>query len=135
MAEQSDAPWWHTRDEEHLWGGEASRQAAIDAGINDYDGEPFYICQGKHFRHRTDIFDGGQIADTFDDANDEYAGDENPSSDWKAEHIAELEAELNAAMAAWVARHGYEKAWGIDAGPSERVTAEMIATRKAEIAA
>lgn len=127
--------WWHTRDEEHLWGSAKTRDEAIDQGIDEYGGEPFFICQGAHFRNRTDIFSADYVADMFDDANEEYAGEENASEAWKTEHMRELEDELNAVMAAWVERHGYHKAWAIDAGPSERITAEMIAARLAERAA
>lgn len=119
----TESPWWFTRDEELLWGSVATREEAIAAGTRDFDGEPFFICHGGHFRNRCNIFETDWIADRFDDANADYAGEDgNPSEDWKAEHCRELESELDAVMKAWAERHGYDKAWAIDASPSELIT-------------
>lgn len=119
--EKSDKPWWYTQDEESLWGNVPTREAAIAAGTTEYGGEPFLICQGGHFRNRFDIFDRDWLSDRFDNANEDYAGEEYPSDDWTDEHVAELERELAATMQAWGERHGYHKAYGIDAGPTERI--------------
>jgi hypothetical protein len=122
--------WWHTSDEEHLYGGKPTREEAVGAGIDAHDGEPFMVCQGAHFRNRTDIFDIDWVADLFDSANEEYAGeDETPAERWSGEHRAELERALNAVLKEWCERHNYHKAYSIDAGPCETITAEEIALR------
>jgi hypothetical protein len=126
VAEAGHTPWWYTRDEEHLWGACASREEAIEKGIAEYEGDPFYICQGRHFRNRMDVFEIDWIADRFNDLNEDYAGEDEPSEAWTPDQCAELEAELNAVMHAWCVRHGHDKAYAIDASPSERIGEDEI---------
>jgi len=130
----SAKPWWFSRheDQEMLWGGRPTREEAIDAGIAEYDGEPFFICQGGHFRNQTDIFDADTVADRFDDVNADYAGEENASESWTAEQCRDLEQRLNAVMAAWCAEHGHDRAYAIDAGLPEHIDASAIEARRAE---
>jgi len=120
-----EKPWWFTQDEEHLWGCKPTRDEAIAAGSQEYSGEPFLICQGGHFRNTCDIFDIDLIADRFNDANEDYAGEEDPSVGWTKEHSVELERELNAVMKAWAERHGYDRAYSIDCGDYERIVPEQ----------
>jgi hypothetical protein len=126
MARASEG-WWHSRDEERLYGPEPTREAAVQAGTTDYGGEPFFICFGRRMKHRTNIFDSERIADWFNDANEEMASeDEQPADKWEGSHEAELERELDRVFAEWIDRHGYRDAWAIDAEPSERIEPAQV---------
>jgi hypothetical protein len=128
MSGAAQMPWWFTQNEEMLHGSRRTREEAIKAGTIDFEGEPFMVCQGGHFRNSCAIFDIDWLSERFDDANEEYAGEDGcPSQEWKREHGIELERELEAVMTAWAKRHGYDKAWAIDCGPYETITPEVRA--------
>ncbi len=113
--------WWYTQDGEHLHGFAESREAAIEKGTAYYCGEPFMICEGTHFKNQVPDFDGW-FAEAFDDANADYAGEDNyPSADWSDEHYKALIAKLEAVTNEWLDEHGYRNAWAIDCGPYERI--------------
>ncbi|SKB26832.1 hypothetical protein [Sphingopyxis flava] len=134
-ASQSGIPsagWWHTQNEEYLHSRSDTREQAIDAGIAEYCGEPFLICQGERFKYQALHFDIDRIAEDFDDANYEYGPeDEGPSAAWGDEACRELERELTATMEAWLDRHGYRDAWAIDVRGYETIDAQAIEARRA----
>lgn len=128
-----NARWWHTQNEEYLHGNCDTREQAIDAGIWEYGGEPFLLCEGARFQYRPCHFDIERIAEDFDDANGEYGPeDEGPSAKWSDEACRELEDALAATMGAWMDKHGYREAWAIDARGHEQITAKAIEARRAE---
>ena len=127
------AGWWYSQNAEYLYGPHPTRSDAIDAGIYEYCGEPFFVCEGARFQYQPPHIDAGWLAENFDDANAEYGPEDDcPSSSWSDEACKELEKELNAVMSAWLDRHGYRNAWAIDASPHEQITASAIEARRAE---
>lgn len=123
--------WWHTQNEEYLNGPCETRDAAIAAGIYEFCGEPFLVCEGKRFKYQPPSFDACWLAEQFDDANCEYGPeDEGPSAAWSDDACRELENALEATFREWLERHRYDDAWAIDASLYERITEEMISARK-----
>ena len=121
----SDAEtWWHCRSEysEVLYGPEPTREAAIQAGRVDYDGEDFFVTKAKRQFYRCDIFDAEFLADQFSDHNEELAPEDGASCNWTHEQMRELERDLEGALSAWLDRHGHKMAWALDTGPYERIT-------------
>ena len=121
----SDKPWWFTQDEEHLHGSRPTREEAIAAGTHEYGGDPFLICQGGHFRNQAPHIDIDYLAEAFDDANNEYSGedsDQGTAAEWSDESCRDLETMITAAFDAWLDKHDYRKAWAIDCGPYEKIT-------------
>ncbi len=127
------AKWWHSLYLEHLCGPFNTRAEALDAGIHEYGGEPFYVTSGDRFRYQACHFDIEFIAENFDDANADYGPeDEGPSAAWSDDACRELERELTAVMGAWLDRHGYREAWAIDTRGEEKIDAQAIEARRAE---
>lgn len=117
--------WWHavSEDSEFLYGPHDTREAAVAAGRVEYGGEAFAVCEGERFKNRHDIFDDDYLADRFNDANEDYAGEENASEKWEQPQINELVRELEQVFSAWLDRHGYRDAYSIDVRSYETIPA------------
>jgi len=125
------APWWYSQNEERLDGHRPTRDEAIAAGVYEYGGDPFLICQGNHFKYQAPAFDIDRIAEDFDDANCEYGPeDDGPAAQWSDKACEELETALAAAFDAWLDKHDYRKAWAIDCREYERIDPAMIEAGK-----
>lgn len=65
--------WWWSRDEERFYGPSHSRADAImDAWADDAE-QGAYVCQAVQGQWHTALFDGDDIAERFDDANEEHS--------------------------------------------------------------
>lgn len=113
--------WWYTQTEEHLAGSAATREDAIQAGKDHFCGETFMICEGERFKYAVPSFDAW-FAEAFDDANADYAGeDEYPSAAWDDAAYKTLVSEMEAVANKWIDANGYRDATAIDCGPYETI--------------
>jgi len=76
-----DWPWWWSKDQERYKGPCSTRTEAICEALSEDHFGSVHVMQAEHGDLRCDIFDGSEIADAFDNANEEAAdGDGDPLS-------------------------------------------------------
>ena len=106
-------PWWWSADEERFHGPHATRQDAILAAFYQDDGDGpltrVTVLQAIQGPPRCDLWEGDQLAERFDDINEDLAdpdrdralAEQIPQATWDA-----MAAQLTAAVQAAVARAG-----------------------------
>lgn len=114
--------WYYYTDPEYCQGPYSTREEAIDEARHDLCGEGFYVAEGEPMKYRAPDFD--RVSEMFDDANEEYSGEDYPSAKWEDEHYKELVAALTKTMDEWLDRHGYRAAWALDLKPEEWIEPE-----------
>ena len=120
--------WWYSQDEERWGGPEQTRQAAIDMGIMEYDGEAFSVVEAEPSTLDFNV-DMDDYWDGLDDRNcDRLDRDsEMPIADRVSDtEKRDLEAMLEEVVAAWSAKHNIDTdGWTFDRmGPVERIAAQ-----------
>ena len=91
----------HSEDSEH-WSMENSREAAIQAGTTDYNGEPFVIAEwDKSVCVPPPVDD---LLEFFTDANEMCWGEDGPDDPWGQEAVNELEALIKSWFVKYPAR-------------------------------
>ena len=98
--------WWIGSNDEHYNQTDAtSRDEAIEAGIDEYGGDPFYIVEAEQGRVNWHFMRAGFIFDAIEDYHEELRG-EDPLVECTAEQERDLEKCVGDAIAAWAERHG-----------------------------
>lgn len=112
--------WYASRDEERYEVGPcAAREHAIEEG-RDYYGEDFVVAECLKGAPNLDLFSGlldaDRVLEALDEQNEEVVDGDGDATIFcrgiTAEERRDLEASLNAALKAWLGRHGIETvAW------------------------
>ena len=111
-AEKATWPWWYSSDEERYHGPLYSRADAIMEAWGQDERRPVHIMQAVHASLNTELFDADDVAQKFDEANEEVQDPDGDyfSSQVKSERWQKLADELNARVKAFVRDEGL-KAW------------------------
>jgi hypothetical protein len=131
-AEMSKEPvwqWWYSQSEESYQGPESSRDAAIEAGRNEFDGEAFMIVEAAIKEPNLEFFDADRVIEQCDEYNEEC---HNPDGDASLfpETIApvqkkDLERRLHEALAAWIEENNIRiHSWSFDKTRNEETIPE-----------
>ncbi len=132
--------WYYagSEDAEHWFVGGDTREAAIQAGRDHYDGEQeaFAISAGTPMRHQLDPFtdDVEGVINAFQNANEEMFGENgqgDPEVDWTDDQCRDLARRLNATFAEWAKDHGHDKAYMLDLSKGEIVPAQEASGQRA----
>lgn len=101
--------WWASRNEEqYLVGPEDSREAVIQAGIEDFDGESFHIVEARKGSMAGYLPSGQRLIEWMTEgADDNGAFGEDDYCELTAtpEAIEAAEADVEAVLADWFKRH------------------------------
>ncbi len=109
--------WWVSQDEERWPSNAATREAAIELGRVEYDGEEFLIVEAEigtldFSIHPSDYWE------MIDRANEEKLdpdGDSGIGDRVSKEAAEDLKAALNETIANWIVRNNIDtKAWAFD---------------------
>ncbi len=101
--------WWASRDEENYTvGPEDTREAVIAAGATDFDGEAFHIVEALKGSMARWLPKAERIIEIMAEASDDdgaFGEADYCELVGSAEAVSAAEADLNAALSGWFARH------------------------------
>lgn len=112
MAETQVFTWWHGRGTcpEAFNVGAHTRDGTIAAALDDYDGEPFTICEAhQDAKFNFDIFDACEVRERFEEANEECWGEDG--MEWSTD--AGLIDVLEAALRGWFYKNKPCRSWAL----------------------
>lgn len=132
MSGDGNFQWWHApHKDSEVWNGpEPSREAAIQAGTVDYDGEPFAIFEADKSvcepRIDTDWL-VEKITEDLVEKNEECWGEDGAREPWSDDALNDLGNALDEMVTAWLARHP-AKTWSAgDIRVMETIKPEKLA--------
>ncbi len=105
--------WFYSRAEDEPYRMASSRDDAIEQGADEFDGEPFHIIEATKAKLSDQIFDACRVMEEFEERNEEAWGEDGPDATVDLDARTELEHVLNAAFAAWRAKHNPWTAWAL----------------------
>lgn len=131
-AVKCDWPWWWSTDQERYHGPCSSRTDAISEALCEDNFGSVHIMQATHGTLSCDIFDGSEIADAFDNANEEASdGEGDPlSTQIPDEAWAKIAKSVEAQVKVAVYANGVS-AWGF----SEQTKGEWVELSNPHLAA
>jgi hypothetical protein len=104
MATETQWQWYASTDGEHYTvGPEDTREAIIEAGTQDFDGEPFVIVEATKGGPTLRIFDSAGVIEMLDNANEGKGDPDGDSlfSDVTPFHAEQLAEALNDKIEEW----------------------------------
>lgn len=116
--------WWHR--------GGKTREEAIDAGIAEYGGEPFWITEARSMVPSFALFDADDICERLNE--DECWWEDGWTGQPGMEKLRELERRLEDTFKTWFAEFATLDGACLDAFNEEQITASAIEARRAETA-
>lgn len=119
----NEAEWWHR--------GGPSREEALDKGIEQYGGEPFFVAECKLLLPRFSIFDADDICERLSEDDEAWWED-----GWTGEPLPPakriLEKRLEETFKQWFAEFATLDGACLDQICEERIDAQAIEARRAE---
>ncbi len=108
------AEWWINRSEDGSWTptGSTNRRDALLLGINEFEGEPFFIMRAEPGTLHCDLFDGNSVAELIDDGNEDACdpdGGESVSQGMTGAELKDLADRLNSVVRLWAKERGNTK--------------------------
>ncbi len=118
MSSTADSPWGYSDITcPERWGHAISREEAIAAGRNEYEGKPFYIISGQYPSPATFMPDAEDIIEMATERAHDNAGE--IADEWP-DATPEATAELDGLLSAWAHKHAPVRFW-LAVGEPERI--------------